>query len=312
MKNSIYLLFFLILVFSATAEVWESCPFGETDCPGLCGRFVDTDGDALCDYSQPSPEKRAVEMDAEQIEVVSTDIAYENDPSPEAVVEDVHDIITGEELKTKTVEEVALLYGIDTVEYAARLTSVIGVVVKPSDGFQFLHDNYGLTPSVAKDIAENFEMATVTHLEKTNRTRPPYRMLEIAVFLTLGYVLTWGLSKKKILSDRMHKQIWNILLTISFFVMASLSILLVVRVNYGWTLPLPFNILYWHVESGTAVVIISIFHAAWHWKYYASMFKIKSSKNYSHSGDAIPMPKEKLSPVKEKKSEKSKIKRKRS
>ncbi len=39
---------------------WEDCPFGQKNCPypGLCGAYIDTDKDSICDLSQPAPENR--------------------------------------------------------------------------------------------------------------------------------------------------------------------------------------------------------------------------------------------------------------
>ncbi len=44
----------------STVVAWDNCPFGEINdtYPGNCGRYVDTDGDGICDLSQPAPENR--------------------------------------------------------------------------------------------------------------------------------------------------------------------------------------------------------------------------------------------------------------
>ncbi|MBN1628928.1 MAG: hypothetical protein JW990_04135, partial [Thermoleophilia bacterium] len=49
--------------FASTALAWDDCPFGEVDCvyPGDCSRYVDTNGDGICDRSQPEPTTAAAE-----------------------------------------------------------------------------------------------------------------------------------------------------------------------------------------------------------------------------------------------------------
>jgi hypothetical protein len=65
-------------------------------------------------------------------------------------------------------------------------------------------------------------------------------------------------------------------LTLAFLVSGLLGILLVVRINYGPAIQLPFNILFWHVEFGIAMTLISIFHIIWHWQYFKGIIRLKS------------------------------------
>ena len=51
------LIIVMVLAIPAYAQ-WDDSPFGEKDCTGTCGRFTDTDGDGICDHSQPPPEER--------------------------------------------------------------------------------------------------------------------------------------------------------------------------------------------------------------------------------------------------------------
>ena len=103
---------------------------------------------------------------------------------------------------------------------------------------------------------------------KTKVKRRIYHLIPISVILTLLYILTSILSKRKIIRFGTHIKIWNVLLLISFLISGILGILLIIRVNSGLTIALPFNILFWHVEFGIAMAIISIFHIIWHWKYF--------------------------------------------
>lgn len=54
------LIFILVAFNSISIYAWDNCPFGLEDdlYPGECKRYIDTDGDGICDLSQPAPEDR--------------------------------------------------------------------------------------------------------------------------------------------------------------------------------------------------------------------------------------------------------------
>lgn len=54
------LIFILVALSSISIYAWNNCPFGLEDdpYPGECKRYIDTDGDGICDRSQPAPEDR--------------------------------------------------------------------------------------------------------------------------------------------------------------------------------------------------------------------------------------------------------------
>ena len=102
-----------------------------------------------------------------------------------------------------------------------------------------------------------------------------YYFLPISLILIFFYVLGSFMVKKKVISLVNHRKIWNILLLITFFISGILGILLLLRLDFGWVIPLPFNILFWHVEAGIAMTVISVFHIIWHWPYFKKLFKFK-------------------------------------
>ena len=182
MKKIILSLLLLISI-PTTALAWDDCPYGEINCPypGDCSRYIDTDGDEICDHSQPAPEDRNIEITNTQI------------------IED-------------------------------------------------------------KNLIANNKQTTTT-----------YHLLLISLFLILLYFTTYILSKKKIISVINHRKIWNFLLLISFLISGLLGIFLIIKINFGITIPLPFNTLFWHVEIGIAMFVISMFHTLWHWSYFKKM-----------------------------------------
>lgn len=99
-----------------------------------------------------------------------------------------------------------------------------------------------------------------------------YHLIQIFVILTLFYIISLFLINKKLLTLATHRKIWNILLLITFLISTILGILLIMKINYNWQIPIP-NSLFWHVEAGIAMTIISFFHILWHWRYFQNMLK---------------------------------------
>jgi len=54
------IIFILVVFSSISTYAWDNCPFGLEDdpYPGECKKYIDTDGDGICDLSQPAPEDR--------------------------------------------------------------------------------------------------------------------------------------------------------------------------------------------------------------------------------------------------------------
>jgi hypothetical protein len=111
-------------------------------------------------------------------------------------------------------------------------------------------------------------------IKKTYK-RKSYRLFPISISLLLLYILTLILSGRKMIEPRTHFKFWNLALLLTFLISASLGILLVIMINFGLRLNLPFNILLWHTEAGICMFMISLFHIHWHWRYIKNMFRIK-------------------------------------
>lgn len=189
MKKIIVVGVFLLFPVVSFAQ-WDDCPHGKTEdsCeyPGECGRYVDTDNDAVCDHSQESPVQ-----------------------------------------KTGSVED-----------------------------------------SATSDVTNNTATSTVEQKEKTT-----YPLSMTIVVISLLYIITYSLAQNKKISMLTHKKIWNSVLTISFVVTIILSIILIIRVNLGHSLTVPFDVLYWHVVTGLVMMVVAFFHIGWHWRYYKNLFK---------------------------------------
>ena len=95
-----------------------------------------------------------------------------------------------------------------------------------------------------------------------------YHFPEITLSIVALYLLSTILVKTNRLTLVVHKQIWNSALATFFTATAILGILLVLRSQYDLFLNMPFNMLFWHVESGIGFSLVALFHLLWHSSYF--------------------------------------------
>ncbi|MFH1447508.1 MAG: hypothetical protein ABIG39_01480 [Candidatus Micrarchaeota archaeon] len=187
----IFVIVFMFLIPPLLAQ-WNDCPY---ECvndtyPGECGRYIDTDGDGICNHSQSAPEDR-----------VSDPVINETASPPKT-----------------------------------------NVPTNPIAPKEFVIDSR-------------------------------YYVIPISVAIMVFYSISFILSRKKVIGVVTHRKIWNVLLLITFLVGSILGLLLAVRISLGVIVPLPFNMLFWHVEAGIAMTLIAMFHILWHWPYFKSILK---------------------------------------
>ncbi|MBN2362580.1 hypothetical protein JXL83_00440 [candidate division WOR-3 bacterium] len=231
-------MFYAILILLINSA-WNTCPYGETDCPGLCGRFFDSDSDGICDFSQLSPEERRMIPDtAQKLQDTASEIQNEI-MTPE----------NGGRISTETTEAQA-----DTV----------------SDCYSAVLSNDPASESESLQIVESNDEEN-----KGDLFGKKYHFLPIAVVLTLIFFFSRLLVKLKIISRQFHLKIWNFALFLTFAVSFILAIMLILQANSGKRLDAWFDLLYWHVETASAMAVISLFHMAWHGSYIRNIFKRK-------------------------------------
>jgi hypothetical protein len=102
-----------------------------------------------------------------------------------------------------------------------------------------------------------------------------YYSIPIIILSTIIYLISYFLVKKQKISLIMHRKIWNVLLLISFIIVALTSLAYILQFDYGISTIAFTTINFWHIEIGIAMIMISIFHAAWHISYYKSMLPTK-------------------------------------
>jgi len=190
--------------------------------------------------------------------------------------------LQGQAVKTMTVGEVADFYKISVEDFINAIKSQSGIrQIKADSSFQLLHDNYGLAPSDVKEIAESVagktalqsnESASQTQIRE-RKAEKDYYLPAIGIALVSLYIFSLFLVRNGKLQLVSQRKIWNLALASFFLSTALLGILLVVRISHGVTVPLPFNMLFWHVETGIAFSVIALFHAFWHLSYFKAVFR---------------------------------------
>jgi len=282
----------LLLIFNTvSAYSWDNCPFGLEDdpYPGECNRYVDSDGDGICDLSQPAPEDR------ENFISLNLDIINEN--TNEQHEEEFSVEIEGTELKKMRIMDIASLWNIKADDLLNEIVNKYNLEnnYNINNSINDLRQEYKFSPSQIKEIAENIKLINSSHeikytpeltlkaeaatsdisVEPSSKKAflPDYNFLEI-FFITLFIYFGgkfWA-RKLKITLPR-EKKFWNILLLISFIGSAGTGMILVFIRDFEWFKSINFNFLYWHVEFSILMTLIGIFHALWHLKYYLSIFK---------------------------------------
>lgn len=100
-----------------------------------------------------------------------------------------------------------------------------------------------------------------------------YNSLFIFCGLVVMYGISWALSRFKVISLMTHRRVWNVLLALFFLATATLGLLMAFSLDYKFSMTWYRDILWYHVELGISMVVISLFHLLWHWKYYIQIIK---------------------------------------
>jgi spermidine synthase len=99
-----------------------------------------------------------------------------------------------------------------------------------------------------------------------------YHFIPILSTVIISYILTIFMVKIKKITILQHRQFWNLVLLITFLVSGLLGLILAFsidqKLSLGWYLPL----LWYHVEFGIVMSLISFFHLFWHLPYFTSIF----------------------------------------
>ena len=99
-----------------------------------------------------------------------------------------------------------------------------------------------------------------------------YDMILPALPFTVGYILTYSLYRLNLIKKSIHVNIWNMIIGLAFLISAGAGFILLIMLELGLTLPISQPLLYWHVELGVTLVLVTIFHFHTYWKSSRTMF----------------------------------------
>ena len=100
-----------------------------------------------------------------------------------------------------------------------------------------------------------------------------YNVSPIAIAFFLVYAVSFALHKTKRIRLATHRKVWNVLLAATFLITGIFGLILTIQLDYELPFTIPFDLLFWHVEAGVAMTLISLFHLSWHFNYYRNVFR---------------------------------------
>ena len=225
------------LAFPATAQAWDDCPRGEVDCyyPGACSRYIDTNGDGICDHSQPEPTAATTTSTT-----LATVMTADTDTSTDSGTTN-----SGTSTDSDSDEAALASAALATAATSSATTSTT-------------------TPSSGSSGGASF----LTH----------YYISPIALGFFLIYAVSFALYKTKRMKVTTHRKIWNVLLLATFLVTGVFGLLLAIQLDYTLPFTIPIDMLFWHVEAGIVMTLLSLFHMGWHFNYYRNLLRTSRSK----------------------------------
>ncbi len=113
-----------------------------------------------------------------------------------------------------------------------------------------------------------------------------YNVSPIAIALFVIYAVSFVLYKTRRIRVSTHRKIWNVLLLVTFLTTAVFGLILAIRRDYVLLWNSPVNLLFWHVEAGVVMTLVSIFHLSWHFSYYLDLFK-RGSRGNDSDGEVV-------------------------
>jgi hypothetical protein len=176
-------------------------------------------------------------------------------------------------------KEIIIITALLLLPYVIALDCPNGLVNDPYPG------SCGLYIDKNNDsICDNSQVIETDSYSVTDKLLIPqnwtrgYHFPQIAIIILIVYLISLFLSKKEKISLVAHRRFWNLLLLISFLGVGISGIFLVLRLDFGINIYWPFNLLFWHVETGITMTLISICHIIWHFSYFKSYIKRAENK----------------------------------
>lgn len=100
-----------------------------------------------------------------------------------------------------------------------------------------------------------------------------YDTLIPSIPFLIGYLSTYTLYRKGLIRKIIHVSVWNFIILVAFMISGGAGLLLILLLELGMKLPISPQLLYWHVELGVTLAIVTLFHLHIYWKTFRSMFQ---------------------------------------
>lgn len=230
MKRTILIILSLMML-CGPISAQQDCP--QVDCPGICGRFIDNDGDGFCDHGKLSKSK--TEPQAEQPKAPEhKTVAHTDKENPQTAATEQKQTVSEEINREKA---------------------------KTSD-----HEKAGYDAQKSVITQQSDEKAP-------SKPQSPYHVYLILGGTLLAYLISFILVKTNQWTKVTHRKVWNVALTITFLVSCLLGLLLAIFIHHGYRPECYITLLKLHVWFGIAMTVIAFFHALWHINYFKTIFK---------------------------------------
>lgn len=126
-KITLFLLFAVFAVMAAMAQ--QDCP--QVDCPGICGRFTDADGDGFCDHGQLSAKGEAATPANKTTQTPKT-------PKPKKTVEAANEVTASTQEETVVTPEAEVPQETTVAEDATEaITGAEETPAEPAKPFRY-------------------------------------------------------------------------------------------------------------------------------------------------------------------------------
>jgi hypothetical protein len=99
-----------------------------------------------------------------------------------------------------------------------------------------------------------------------------YEILIPSIPFVGGYLITYILYKTCLIRKSLHVNLWNFILFSAFLVTASAGFVLMVLLELGIITSINSGLLYWHVEFGITMALVTVFHIIIYWKNTRRLF----------------------------------------
>lgn len=100
-----------------------------------------------------------------------------------------------------------------------------------------------------------------------------YNFLLITSIVLGSYFFSFLLVKFNKITQIQHRRFWNTILLITFLVSCLLGLILAFSIDQQLSLKFYLPLIWYHVEFGIVMSLVSIFHLIWHLPYYQSILK---------------------------------------